>query len=144
MYSHEMDVNRYNDGLGLRDNYLYHHQHRMSPAEIDEFKYWAQDTMCSWLEAMVALAERCEAIMSEPGVDNTPKWFWGMIKSMGLDEEVDWKIDIYYVSDVLMRVFHRDYLPNGFGGMFYVPGTNLDMKCEEIWTQAMEYLNQFN
>lgn len=145
-YSYDMDANRYDDGLALRNNYIYHmkDEYGLSNEDLDELDRWVQSIKCSWLEAMVALAIKCEDIMSEPEINHTSKWFWGMIDSMGLSDQIDEKIDIGYVSETLMKIYHHDYSPDGYGGMFYVPGTNIDMRHEEIWTQAMGYLNQFD
>lgn len=142
VYTHPMDENRWEDGRSMRNSFIFRHGPNYEDAEL--FKTWSDIHQCSWLEVMVALAVRCEDIMCEPRKDTTSKWFWGMIDSMDLSDQINDRFDIHHVGEVLMTIYHRDYAPDGHGGLFYVKGTNLDMRQEEIWTQAMEYLNQFD
>lgn len=136
-YTYEMDENRAKDGISLRELYSRHYPN-------DEFSLWSITHGCSWLEMMIALAVRCEDIMCEPDKDTTSKWFWGMIDSLYLSDQIDDRFDSKTVIVALERVKSHLYRADGFGGLFYVPGLiGGDMRQQEIWNQAMLYLGQF-
>ena len=128
------DENRAEDGIGLRYHYCVLH-------ECENLEY-CLDGPCSVLEMMVALAIRCEKIMSDIGKgDRTSQWFWDMVRSLGLSSMVDYNFDRRVVDDVIWRFLNRKYSPNGKGGLFTVRGWRRDAREAEIWHQLMAYLN---
>lgn len=133
-YIVEMDKNRAEDGLTIRNNYI------LANGVVD----FDKSKPCSVLEMMFALAKRCEdSIMHDSDWgDRTPKWFWVMIKNMGLHEMTDEKFDEKYVEEHIDILLERKYSPNGKGGLFRVSNHG-DLREVEIWYQAMWYLNQF-
>lgn len=99
------------------------------------------DDPCSILEMMVGLAIDCETkIMTNFIDDNTGKWFWEMIESLGLDEFDDGRWDENEVDFIVQNFLERRYEPNGKGGLFTVLGTKQNMQKLEIWYQLQLYL----
>ena len=99
----------------------------------------------SLFETMACLAYKLEStIMAsyEKG-DRTGYWFWGMISSMGLIPFDDFAFDEEEVSKIVLRFMNREYEPNGEGGLFFMPNCTDDLTKEDIWTQAMWYLSDY-
>ena len=138
-YTLPMDMNRENDGIGLRYKFgrVKNYPDAIIATELD-------DTDCSVLEVMIALAIRCEdqfAYDPEYG-DRTGVWFWEMIESLGLMDEMDANFDIDYVQRVIDRFLSRNYQKNGKGGLFTIHDLNRDMRKTDIWYQMCAYLNE--
>ena len=137
-YTIPMDENRYDDGISLRYNFGYETGY---DNEIISEKLG--DKSCSFLEMLVALACKCEQIMSDPEYgDRTGKWFWGMITNLGLEDMTDEYFDEQFVEDTVNDFMNFRYAPDGRGGLFYVKNPPRDMRDTEIWYQAMWYLNK--
>lgn len=132
-----MDDNRAVDGIDLR--YRFGDECSFPGPMIASL---LDDSPCSVLEMMVALAVRCEEhIMDDPDIGNrTGKWFWGMIRNLGLDGMNDFRFDCRYVDDVLYRLLERRYGRNGDGGLFTV-NNGRDMRQTDIWYQMNYYLD---
>ena len=137
-YTVPLDGNRYEDGVDLRYRYGYEHNIEQSiiATELDIYP-------CSVLEMMVALVCRCEEhIMSNSELgDRTGKWFMFMLRSLGLDTMTDDNFQEDKASYILAKFLNREYEPDGDGGLFWIRGTNKDMRKPQIWDQAMWYLN---
>ena len=97
---------------------------------------------CSVLEMMVALAVYAEEhIMNNPQIgDRTGQWFWNMVVSLGLGDQMDIRFDKRYVEDTLQRFLNREYQPNGQGGLFTIRNCNCDLRKVEIFHQLCWYL----
>ena len=132
-----MDNNRISDGNLLRHEYIREKNYQSYYIE------YLGEHGCSVLEMMIALSRRIEVdIMSDPDYGNrTSKWFWGMIETLGLSEQIDDNFDEGYVSFVLLRFMNRKYEPDGHGGLFLSVGSR-DNRTIEIWYQAQAYLVQ--
>ena len=132
------DENRAKDGVYLRYQFA---------MEFDIDPDIAKEVLggpCSVLEMMVALAIKCENFMDDPAVgDRTRQWFWGMIKSLGLDSMTDDQYDERYVRAVLIRFMDREYEPDGRGGLFTIYDCDQDLRYVEIWWQLCWYLDKF-
>jgi hypothetical protein len=134
-----MDDNRAVDGIDLRYRFAYEkHYHQAMIAEYIDVK------PCSVLEMMVALAYRCEEqIMDNQEYGNrTRQWFMGMIENLGLLGMTNNAFDEFYVDRVITRLLHRDYKPNGEGGLFTVRNYRRDLRLVEIWYQMSWYLSE--
>lgn len=133
------DNNRYNDGIEFR--YIFGYANGYSNKEIKEK---VDIRSCSMLEMMIALAYRIEnQIMSDDEFgDRTGQWFWNMIVSLGLGTMSDDKYDEIKVNYILDRFMRKQYSPNGAGGLFTLNNCESDVRNEEIWTQAMWYLDE--
>jgi len=136
-YRLDRDGNRFEDGIDFRYRFGYEEGH--SDAEISQIDVYP----CSVLEMMVALAFRCdEHIMWDPEVGNqTGKWFWLMIKNLGLESYDDNHFDPITVYDIVDAFMERQYEPDGKGGLFYIKGTDKDLREVEIWYQLNLYLS---
>ena len=128
------DINRAKDGVDLRLRY-----------QLETGIYTDDDSPCSMLEMMIALAIRCEeTIMDDPAYgDRTPQWFWTMIRNLGLHTMTDDRFDEDYVSMVIDRFLNREYAPNGEGGLFKINNCDYDLRDVEIWYQLCWYLDRF-
>ena len=135
-YSILKDENRAEDGIDLRYRFLYRTNKHSLEHEI-------QSGPCSVLEMMIALSIRCEeSIMDDPLKGNrTGKWFWGMIRSLGLSSMTDDRFDSEYVYDVIRTFLEREYEPDGRGGLFTVKHCKHDLRTVEIWYQMCWYLD---
>lgn len=128
-YSIPMDANRAEDGIDLRG--------RFGSPDLD-------DTPCSVLEMMVALAIRCEDhIMGDPDIGNrTGKWFWGMITNLKLNQMTDSSFNPEYVDEIIDRLLCRRYAKNGEDSLFTVNRRTEDMRKVDIWYQMCWYLDE--
>ena len=98
---------------------------------------------CSVLEMMVALAIRCEeTIMDDTSVGNrTGQWFWEMVVSLGLGGMMNHCYNDDVVDEAIDTFLHREYAPNGKGGLFTIKNCDRDLRKVEIWTQLCWYLD---
>ena len=132
------DSNRAQDGVDLRSRFCYEND------IPEEFGMRELDGRCSFFEMLVALAIRCEEqIMGDPlKNDQTDKWFWLMIRNMGLIEMDDARFDLGVVHYSVRNVLERRFEPNGRGGLFILPFCDgKDLRYIEIWYQMMLYLD---
>ena len=134
-----MDSNREEDGIDLRYRFAYENSYNGSIIST-----YLDDHPCSVLEMLIALATRCEeCIMDDPDIGNrTGKWFWGMIKNLGLGSMSDERFDECYIDKVVERFLKREYNRNGNGGLFTVKHCERDLRSVEIWYQMCWYLDE--
>lgn len=139
IFSIENDLNRAMDGVDLRYRYS---------LEIDDYSIMKilEDTPCSVLEMMVALAIRCEETIMDNTYygDRTSQWFWAMMHNLGIDYMRDGRFNEEIAEDVIFKFLHREYEPDGQGGLFYIRDCRDDLRNEEIWTQLCWYLENFD
>ena len=134
----EMDSNRAADGVSLR--YQYAFDHGIPYSEIDAEV--ASSGPCTVLEMLVALAMKCEVMMSNPAVgDRTGVWFWLMISNLGFSQMPDHSFDRVIADHILARFFSNQYSPEGFGGLFTIPGIQEDLRSVDIYTQMYWYID---
>lgn len=133
------DENRVEDGKDLR---LRFSEDSMRYNYRDIYKY-LYNYPCSVLEMMIALAYRCEDIMSdfEKG-DRTGMWFSKMLHSLHLDEMDDNNYDEQYVEQVVDNLINHKYKRNGDGGLFTINNPRKNMQKVEIWYQMCWYLDE--
>ena len=127
------DSNRAVDGINLRTEFVDDTQYDVFPLDGEP---------CTVLEMMVALAERCERTImcGQSNRDRTSKWFWYMIGSLRLSESVNRSFNPLYVSQTIDILLTRKYGSNGYGGLFYIPNYDGDLRNDEIWIQMNRYL----
>ncbi len=136
-----LDGNRAEDGIDLR--YRFGYECGISDSVISSY---LDDRSCSVLEMMAALSLRCaEQIMDDPEQGAKPgRWFWSMVKNLGLCTMTDAHFDEMLVEKALFRFLEHRYKCNGEGGLFTVKNFRSDMRTTEIWCQMMWYLNEVN
>lgn len=134
----DMDENRAQDGIDLRDKFSREYGYSREDAQYLE-------KPCSMLEMMVALAIRAEhTIMDDPDVGNrTGQWFWEMISSLGLGRMDDSHFNRAKTKRIINRFLVREYEPNGKGGLFTIPDCKYDLRDVDIWYQINWYLDDF-
>jgi hypothetical protein len=126
------DSSRAEDGIDLRALYF---------DETDED--FDLDEPCTVLEMLIALALRIERdIMGEPGYDYPERWFWTMIKNLGLSDERGGLFSENYCSNVIENWLSRKYDSNGYGGLFPLKYPHSDQRKIPIWDQMSAYLNE--
>lgn len=126
------DENRYKDGINLR--YLYERETALSVV------YAASNKPCSVLEMLVALADCCSRLASEPGYTDTPRWFWEMLRNLGLKTYSDQFFNYDRVYEILTKWMKRKYSPSGLGGLFPLGHPVEDQRHQEIWLQFCSYV----
>lgn len=137
-YTIPMDENRAEEGVDLRYRFGYE-----TKCDEQVIAAYIGIRPCSVLEMMAALALYCEEhIMVDPSIGNrTPKWFWEMIRSLGLESMDDLYFNRQYVVDQIQKFMNHQYEANGKGGLFTVNNPKYDMRFVEIWWQMNWYLN---
>ena len=138
-YILDMDANRAEDGADLRFKFGYESKLKRSTVER-----YLNDSPCSVLEMMIALAIHEENIMSNPETgDRTGRWFWNMVDNLGLGDMNDENFNPEKVDKIIDRFLKREYEKDGKGGLFSVGNARFDLRTVEIWYQAMWYLDGF-
>ena len=134
-----MDSNRAEDGIELRYRFGYSRNY----PEVMIANY-LDNKPCSVLEMMVALAIRCEEhITGDLSEDIFPsKWFWGMVKNLGLISMTNDKFDPVQTDRILDIFLNRNYKKNGEGGLFSIRNCRNDLRTVEIWYQMCWYLDE--
>ena len=133
-----MDENRADDGLRLRDHFVYDMDYESHVADYIEGP-------CSVLEMMVALAIHMEDIMDDPRLgDRTGQWFWDMIVSLGLGGMYDRNFNERVAEDAIERFLRREYRSDGRGGLFTIRRCPHDLRDVEILVQRNWYLNNID
>lgn len=130
-----MDANRAEDGINLRDRFIFENGRR--------YMRDLPDGPCSVFEMILALAMRCgEQIMDDLEDDNkTAYWFWVMIQNLGLSYMTDARFEPNTADDIIQKFLDREYEPNGEGGLFTVENSVYDLRQVEIWYQMCFYLD---
>ena len=144
---HPRDINRNNDGLQLRTDYICEMELDLGD-QLDEFTSVSEND-CSMFEMMVALSKRMnDELMTEDSGDKTHEYFWEIMKNLGLDEYDDDKFgeengaSTTQVRDILGNLNQRRYKRDGSGGMFPLKHPEKNQKNVEIWYQMQAYINE--
>lgn len=123
----ESDQNRIGDALMLRDDFC---------DDCNESGRGLQDEV-SCLEVMIALADRIEDdIMCDAEFgDRRRKWFWLMVKKLGLDQYKEGHFNQEKVDKIIDDWVNR----RGNVGLF---GPKFAVKNVEIWDQMLGYFSE--
>lgn len=126
------DENRIIDGLNLRDDFMYE----------QNVKGYIEGP-CSVLEMLVAFSIRIEIdITGDPGKDDLGRWFWVMIRNLGLLEYTDRHFDIDEVDSIIEKFINRKYTRDGRGGLFPLFHPKTNQRETELWYQMQRYLTE--
>ena len=133
-----MDKNRESDGRRLRREFYDQYY-------IGEETLYRDERTASVLEVMIALAIRInqEYIGKHKSSIYISALFWQMIESLSLSHMDDNHYSEDIVNSNIDNFLNRTYLPNGYGGLFGMNNTIRDQRNIEIWSQAMEYVNNY-
>ena len=131
-----MDENRAKDGINLRFQFC--DIYRLDSTQMQEI---FGSKPCSMLEMMIALAIRIEDdFMGTENQNNTSRWFWSMIFSMGLQLQKDEYFNPEKVDSVILHFIEHRYGTDGRGSLFHVPMRNVDFRNLQIWDQMNYWL----
>lgn len=131
-----MDENRAKDGLNLRSRFC--DLYSLNDIQMREI---FSSKPCSMLEMMIALAIRIEDdFMGTENSNNTSKWFWSMIFSMGLQFNKDESFSAEKIDSIILRFIEHRYGADGRGSLFHVPMQNVDFRHLQIWDQMNYWL----
>lgn len=124
------DENRVEDGKELR--YEFVNNSGLSRVDVGWLRLG-----CSMFELFVGLSRR----LAFEGDGEPSRWFWQIMNNTHLSKYTDRrKFDSANVEDKLQRIIHRNYEPDGEGGIFPLIRPQEDQRDVEIWYQAQAYL----
>lgn len=126
------DENRMEDGLRLRDEYMYENN-------LDEtvaMPVWPFDRhRASVFEVLVGIVLR----MDDQGFDmRRDSWMHMFLENLGINEHN--KQDVGFVRNAVNRFVERRYDPDGYGGLFQCL-SGADMSRLSIFDQMVEFGN---
>lgn len=143
-----MDVNRAEDGVALREEFL-KECHASSGdwfARARDVDSWLREP-CSMLEMMIALARRMAFETYIDGERNlSGDWFRMFLRNMGIAQFTD---DQYneevssMINNALEVVINRTYSENGEGGLFVLENPQEDLRNVELWYQMSEFVVEY-
>lgn len=128
-----LDENLLGYAKNLKYDFAYYHGIPYKDVENGEY----DDS--SVFVVLFALAEHCRDHTDQ----NVPisYWFSLFIYNLGLmGQTAPYKIDYEYVNERVNKFLDRQYEPDGYGGIFYVPECETDMRVTPIWYQFQTYL----
>ena len=132
-----LDENRYIDGIDLRESFSYKSK---IPSGIVKNSIQGP---CNILEMICALGIRIDNdIMATyyTGYDHGYFWIQKMLKNLNILQYDDSKFDENAIRVKINDFLQRRYSENGFGGLFYVPNSEKDMRSMNIWDQMCYYI----
>lgn len=132
-----LDENRYIDGLNLRESFSYKSK---IPSDIVQNSIQGP---CNILEMICALGIRIDNdIMATyyTGYDHGYFWIQKMLKNLNILQYDDLNFDEDAIRLKIDNFLHRKYSENGFGGLFYIPNSEKDMRSMNIWDQMCYYI----
>lgn len=132
-----LDENRYIDGVDLRTSFAY--RLKIPQEVVDE----CIQGPCSILEMVCALGVRIDNdIMANyyTGDDHGYFWIQKMLKNLDLLQYDDLHWDFAVVELKLNNFLNKNYSKEGFGGLFYIPNSEKDMRSLNIWDQMCYYI----
>lgn len=126
IFNYDIDKDRNTDGLSLRAQYTNITGDTDVPGD---------NVGCTCLEALVAIAMRCDSISGEPGIENVPGWFQELFGNLVNANDGDY-------HQAVMRWMNREYAPDGRGGLFPLNNPVHDQRYVPTWNQMCSYLSE--
>lgn len=134
-WSIDRDENRAEDGKDLRYEFI-------EATDADRDQDWIE-LECSIFEFLIGLSIRASF---ETGLSQED-WFRRLLGNLQLleYEDIGWN-DSYVaeVDDILERLLHRQYAPDGNGGLFPRSNPPEPQNGIEIWYQMHGYIQDYN
>lgn len=126
------DENRMNDGLDLREQYMY----EMGINEHVDMPVWPFDSRrASVLEVLVGIVLR----MDNQGFERSrSEWMHMFLENLGINDRN--KQDAGFIHNTIKRFIERGYHRNGDGGLF-ICNSDADMTRLSIFEQIVEFGN---
>lgn len=125
----DLDENRASWGIALRDEFGDYGDILTGP--------------CNMLELMVSLSRQIDNVLYDDAYGcRYSQWFWMMIDNLGIrmtnsnfdDGTFNKKMDIF---------MNRDFEPDGYGSLFWLPGCKFDCRRVQIWVQKCKFESNF-
>lgn len=134
------DQNRAYDGIDLRDLYAY--ENDLDRASIPNI---LTDILgdARVLEVIIALARRIDDVLYDPeNPPKTDKYFWVMIRNLGLFDQNNRHFDVKIVNDHVYKWMNREY--NGYGKPYnlFKFRHHLDVDKFELWYQMHRWTSE--
>lgn len=129
------DDNRLADGIDLREEFVTETQ-----AERDLYFMTIE---CSFFEMFVALCRRAEF----QSTNDVYWWFRQLLDNLQIGDITDTKFNpknAVRIQNAMRKVIDRDYLTDGFGGLFPLHNPDGDQRQVEIWYQMSAYILENN
>lgn len=126
IFNYDIDKDRNADGLSLRTQYT---------CITGDTDVPGDDVECTCLEALVAIAMRCDSISGDPGVENIPGWFQELFENLRSAYDGDYQ-------QAIMKWMNREYAPDGRGGLFPLNNPVHDQRYVPTWNQMCSYLSE--
>ena len=129
----DRDDNRAEDGKTLRLDFVRERRYD----QPDES--W-MDLPCSFLEMMIALAQR-GSFFDDRDVD---VWFWELVGNLGLHNYTRFHAREFeeVARDRIETVIWRKYARSGLGGLFPLSFPDRDQTKIELWAQLTAYIQE--
>lgn len=117
-----LDENRTAGGLNLRRTYAF--ENGVDLQEIGQ-------GFCSILEMLIALSGRMTELLDH----DISRWFWVLMRNLGLDKLDDNHYDESKARDILNKWLDREYDSAGNGSLFPVSRYLGDCRKLDVWQQ---------
>lgn len=134
-----MDENRAQDGIALRYQFY---------QNSDSYPRWVLTQPCTFLEFLVALAERMSFICSSYVEDMIKGIFWKLLDNMTIsnltDDEWEQLDGEKQVGWAISRVCNRTYDADGTGGLFPMAKPKQNQREIQVWYQMQQYFHDPN
>lgn len=126
------DDNRIEDARDLRCEFL-----READIDVQDVNPFWMEEGCSMLELLTVLSR----VLAFEAEGEPRDWFWHMIDNLGIRyNDRDHARHEEEINEVLQRVIHRRYSPDGHGGLFPLSRPERDQRREELWYQLNAYV----
>lgn len=126
-----LDKNRAQDGIDLRCWWA-----NSIKLTKEQYEVIFNSKACSMLEMLLAFAIRIENdFMATAEGNNTSKWFYQMLISLGMSDDIT-NFDRGRVDHALLMFFNHQI------SLFQVP--NVDISKMELWNQMNYWINYIN
>lgn len=151
IFTHEMDINRVNDGYDLREAYLDEFE-----CSIEEEMDFLKEFPISCFEVLVALSERMSYLLEGRTPFSSPgDCFTIMLRNLGLysyddNEVMEHAVSVAEVDGILTNWLYRRYDKLGRGSLFPLKKQDIlqdsfyerNQQTAEIWYQMQAYLHE--
>ena len=135
----ELDENRASWGIALRNEFIDEYFDRSNGL-------WVRNILtgpCNMLELMVSLSRQIDNVLYDDAYGTRfDRWFWMMIDNLGV-RMTNNSFDDGIFNEKMDIFMNRDFEPDGFGSLFWIPGCKFDCRRVQIWVQKCKFESNF-
>ena len=124
-----LDENRAAGGKNLRAKYAFETSTNEEDVRVGP---------CSVLEMLIGVASHMQDILNY----DISKWFWTLIRNLGLDVFPDYAYDSSSVGFIIERWLSRNYRSDGVGSIFPLRDYPGDCRNLDVWSQMNAWINE--